>query len=101
MNLDVRTLTKYSEPFLVLGKDLFLFSYLGCGISLTDMLYLKYGDLAGGRVIFNRQKTGKLITFRLQSAAVDILRKSMKAEYNSDDYIFSCLKRTIHVMAEQ
>ena len=101
VNLDVRTLTKYPKPFLALSKDLFLFSYLGCGINLTDMLHLKYCDLTGDRVTFNRQKTGKLITFRLQPAAVYILRKYMKAEHNSDDYIFPCLKRTIHVTAEQ
>lgn len=101
VDLDVRTLTKYPKPFLVLSKDLFLFSYLGCGINLTDMLHLKYRDLIGDRITFNRQKTGKLITFRLQPAAMDILRKYMKVEHDSDDYIFPVLKRTIHVTAEQ
>ena len=101
VDLDVRTLTKYPKPFLVLSKDLFLFSYLGCGINLTDMLHLKHRDLIGDRITFSRQKTGKLITFRLQPAAMDILRKYMKVEHDSDDYIFPVLKQTIHVTAEQ
>ena len=32
---------------------------------------------------------------------MDILRKYMKVEHDSDDYIFPVLKRTIHVTAEQ
>ena len=49
-DLDVRTLTKYPKPFLQLAKDLFLFSYLSCGINLTDMLHLTYNNLAGDRI---------------------------------------------------
>ncbi|WP_302585550.1 hypothetical protein [uncultured Alistipes sp.] len=42
MNCKVRTLTKYPKPFLQLAKDLFLFSYLSCGINLTDMPHMRY-----------------------------------------------------------
>ena len=45
------TRTKYPKPFLQLAKDLFLFSYLSCGINLTDMLHLTYNNLAGDRIL--------------------------------------------------
>lgn len=65
IELDLRVLSKYPKPFMQLSKDLFLFSYLGCGINLTDMLHLRYRDIFDGRVTYHRQKTGKLISFLL------------------------------------
>lgn len=48
MDCEVRTLTKYPKPFLQLAKDLFLFSYLSCGINLTDILHIRYADIVDG-----------------------------------------------------
>ena len=91
----------YPVPFLQLSKDLFLFSYFSCGINLVDMLHLTYANIVDGRVIFNRQKTGKLISFALQPKAIEILQKYQKADYHSADYIFPILNRTIHKTAKQ
>lgn len=101
IELDVRLLTKYPTPFMQLSKDLFLFSYLGCGINLTDMLHLRYRDVFDGRVTYHRQKTGKLISFYLQTMAIDILRKYYQEEHTPDDYIFPVLKQKIHITATQ
>ena len=101
MGLDVRVLSKYPKPFMQLSKDLFLFSYLGCGINLTDMLHLRYRDIFDGRVTYHRQKTGKLISFHLQPLALEILRKYYQKEHVSDDYIFPVLKRKVHITATQ
>ena len=51
MDCEVRTLTKYPKPFLQLAKDLFLFSYLSCGINLTDILHIRYADIVDGRLV--------------------------------------------------
>ena len=75
MDCEVRTLTKYPKPFLQLAKDLFLFSYLSCGINLTDILHIRYADIVEERLVFNRQKTGKLLSFQLQPEALAILDK--------------------------
>lgn len=101
IELDVRLLTKYPTPFMQLSKDLFLFSYLGCGINLTDMLHLRYRDVFDGRVTYHRQKTGKLISFHLQPMAMNILRRYFKDSHSPDDYIFPVLKRKVHVTATQ
>ena len=101
IELDVRLLTKYPTPFMQLSKDLFLFSYLGCGINLTDMLHLRYRDVFDSRVTYHRQKTGKLISFYLQPMAMDILRKYYQEEHTPNDYIFPVLKRNFHISATQ
>ena len=101
MDCEVRTLTKYPKPFLQLAKDLFLFSYLSCGINLTDILHIRYADIVDGRLVFNRQKTGKLLSFQLQPAALDILDKYRQPNAHSQDYVFPVLRRSVHITAQQ
>lgn len=101
MDCEVRTLTKYPKPFLQLAKDLFLFSYLSCGINLTDILHIRYADIVDGRLVFNRQKTGKLLSFQLQPAALDILDKYRQLNAHPQDYVFPVLRRSVHITAQQ
>ena len=101
MDCEVRTLTKYPKPFLQLAKDLFLFSYLSCGINLTDILHIRYADIVDGRLVFNRQKTGKLLSFQLQPAALAIIDKYRQPNAHPQDYIFPVLRRSVHVTAQQ
>ena len=101
MDCEVRTLTKYPKPFLQLAKDLFLFSYLSCGINLTDILHIRYADIVDGRLVFNRQKTGKLLSFQLQPAALDILDKYRQPNAYPQDYVFPVLRRSVHITAQQ
>ena len=101
MDCEVRTLTKYPKPFLQLAKDLFLFSYLSCGINLTDILHIRYADIVDGRLVFNRQKTGKLLSFQLQPATLAIIDKYRQPNAHPQDYIFPVLRRSVHVTAQQ
>ena len=101
MDCEVRTLTKYPKPFLQLAKDLFLFSYLSCGINLTDILHIRYADIVDGRLVFNRQKTGKLLSFQLQPAALAIIDKYRQPNAHPQDYIFPVLRRSVHITAQQ
>lgn len=38
-------------------KDMFVFSFLGCGMNLTDIARLKYSNIEGGELVFVRKKT--------------------------------------------
>ena len=96
MSLDLRTVTAYHSHYLQLGRDLFLFSYLSCGINLTDMARIKYSDIFEGRLSYHRQKTGKLISFQLQPMALEIIAKYRKPDAAPNDYIFPILDRRIH-----
>ena len=101
IELDLRTVTTYHSPYLSLGRDLFLFSYLSCGINLTDMVRIRYCDIFEGRLSYHRQKTGKLISFQLQPMALDIIEKYRKPEARQDDYVFPILDRKVHKTAAQ
>ena len=96
IDLDLRTVTTFHSPYLSLGRDLFLFSYLSCGINLTDMARIRYSDIFDGRLSYHRQKTGKLISFLLQPMALDIIAKYRKPDAAPNDYIFPILDRRIH-----
>ena len=103
IELDVSELCKYKYPipFLSLAKDIFLFSYYGCGINLTDILHLEYKDIVENRVTFYRQKTGKLISFQLLPNAIEIIEKYSNRPHTKEDYIFPILKRDVHITAQQ
>ena len=61
----------------------------------------RYADIVDRRLVFNRQKTGKLLSFQLQSAALDILDKYRQPNAHPQDYIFPVLRRSVHVTAQQ
>ena len=96
ISLDLKSITSYHCPYLDLGRDLFLFSYLSCGINLTDMAKLQYANIVDGRLTYNRQKTGKLISFQLQPMAIEIIEKYRDIKSIKTDYIFPILNRHLH-----
>lgn len=101
ISLDLKSISTYHCPYLDLGRDLFLFSYLSCGINLTDMAKLQYANIVDGRVTYNRQKTGKLISFQLQPMAIEIIEKYKVLKDGKSDYIFPILDRRVHVTETQ
>lgn len=101
MNVDLRLITKYHSPLLYLSKDLFLFSYLGCGINLIDIAYLRYENIVENRLRFNRHKTGQPINFALQGQLREIILKYAKEDCNPKDFIFPILDRKIHKTQQQ
>jgi len=98
LNFDVKIISKRPQSHLQLSKDLFLFSYLGCGINMVDMAYLKWSDINSNRVTYKRHKTGRQINFLLQPHAVSIIKRY---EGLCEDYIFPFFNNSIHVSTEQ
>lgn len=98
IDLDVEVITKRPQSLIQFSKDLFLFSYLGCGINMVDMAHLRKENLFDSRVMYKRHKTGKQISFLLHPLAKDIMEK-----YNSNltSYIFPILDDSVHTTAEQ
>lgn len=58
-----------------LAVDMFAFSYLMGGINFTDMAFLTDKNVEGGRLVYVRQKTKKLIILPLQEKAVEIMNR--------------------------
>lgn len=60
-----------SEYSLELSRDLFMFSFYTRGMAFVDICYLRYNDIAGGVITYQRQKTGQSlyvgVTLQLQA----------------------------------
>ena len=53
--------------------DLFSFSYLMGGINFADMANLTRQNIVDGRLVYRRQKTGKLLNLPIHSRAMEII----------------------------
>lgn len=98
IDLDVKTLSNRPQSLLQFSKDLFLFSYFGCGINMIDIAYLKMDNIKDNRIVYIRHKTSKPISFTLQSHTADIISKY---EGLNNDYLFPILDNSGHLTAEQ
>lgn len=75
-------------PMECLAIDVFVFSYLNAGINFIDIAKLKRSNIVESQLIYNREKTKKLINVPLQQKAIDII-----AKYKNDKspYLFPIL----------
>jgi len=101
IELDVNKETNFYTPYLQFSKDLFLFSYLGCGVNITDIANLTYNDIYNNRIFYERQKTGKQINFQLQALANEIVKRYSPENPMPDDYIFPILDKRLHITPQQ
>lgn len=98
LNFDVSTITKRPQSLIQFSKDIFLFSYFGCGINMIDISYLKKSDVFEDRIVYRRHKTGKRISFSLQDYAKEIIQKYIGQNGN---YLFPILDNSLHKTADQ
>lgn len=84
--------TEDKDFYTILSVALFSFSYYMGGINFVDMAYLTTKNIVGGRLVYYRKKTGKLINLPLGTDALKILE-----HYNKQGvaYIFPILS-SIH-----
>ena len=77
-----------NTPMECLAIDIFAFSYLNAGINFIDIAKLKHSNIIGNQLIYNREKTKKLINVPLQQQAIEIITK-----YKNDKspYLFPVL----------
>jgi integrase/recombinase XerD len=88
-------------------RDLWFFSYLTNGINFNDMLRLKYKDIAGGEIHFNRHKT--IRTTKMQKEIIATLLPEMKniikkwgnPDRKPDNYIFPFLNKDMDPITEK
>jgi integrase/recombinase XerD len=78
-------------------RDLWFFSYLCNGINFSDMLRLRYKDIAGGEISFYRQKTIrssqnlKLISVTYLPEMKEIVKKWGNPDKKPSSYLFPFL----------
>lgn len=78
------------------AKDYWFFCYFGSGMNPADALRLRYKNLKGGYLVFNRQKTKESnpneIKVALIPQTVQILEKYASEERNPNDFLFPELR---------
>lgn len=87
---DVYRVVNYegTSPLEILAIDLFTFSYLCAGINFIDMAKLKHSNIRENQIVYNREKTKKLIIIPLQQKALQLIEKYRN---DSTPYIFPIL----------
>ena len=67
------------EPWQEEYRDLFMLSFYLCGINASDLLMCK--TLTNGRLVYKRNKTGRLYSIKVEKEAMDIINKYRGKEY--------------------
>ncbi|SEG27476.1 tyrosine-type recombinase/integrase [Parabacteroides chinchillae] len=78
-------------PFLLLTRDIFVFSYMASGIPFIDLVNLKQENIQGDFLVYYRRKTNALITTRLTKGMRVIIQRY--AGQGVDGLLFPILKR--------
>lgn len=74
---DIRRIMEYQGKSQMeqLAIDIFTFSYLCAGINFIDIAKLKHSNIRDNQLIYNREKTKKLIIVPLQAKAIQLIDK--------------------------
>lgn len=84
------------------ARQYFLFSYYGSGINFIDMANLKWKNIVGHRLYYNRAKTGKELSFKLLDPAIKILDywRPLTGQ-DQNNYVFPILNLSKHLTPQQ
>ncbi len=85
---------KATDEYMRFAIDIFAFTYYSGGINLTDIANLTAENIIADKLIYKRQKTGKLIKIPLQEKAKDLIVKYSNPENRYLFPIFSELHQT-------
>lgn len=90
------------------AKDFFVFSYMGNGINMKDILLLKWKDIDGDKIRFIRAKTMgtnktnvTAISFHLSSHIKAIIDRWKSTLTAPDDFIFPFLTKDMSIEKQQ
>lgn len=82
------TTTEKSEQKL--AADLFLFSFMACGMPFVDLIHLTRANLHGNELVYRRRKTGTLIRLELTAGMKQIIRRYDSGDTNQS-FLFPLL----------
>lgn len=78
-NVSVETLRQLFnypiEDWQVAYRDMFKLSFMLMGINFADMLNLEPEDMREGRIVFNRHKTARLYSMKVEPEALALIEK--------------------------
>ena len=100
----------YYEPFCELqkkAKDFWLFCYFANGMNVKDMLFLKYKNIQGEYLFFERAKTQrtartdtKQITVYMTQDILDIIKRQGSKTKSPNDYVFPIMRPGLTILEQ-
>lgn len=81
----IKTINLKSDKRLEFARDLFMFSFYTRGMSFVDIVALRKENIQNGIISYQRRKTGKLISIKIEKDIKRILDKYISLER---DYVF-------------
>lgn len=79
-------LTYPVEEWQVVYRDMFKLSFMLMGINFADMLNLCKSDMREGRIVFNRHKTARLYSMKVEPEAMELIEK-----YGGENHLLSIM----------
>lgn len=76
-----QVLTYPVEEWQVAYRDMFTLSFMLMGINFADMLNLTQSDMREGRIVFNRHKTARLYSMKVEPEALALIEKYAGVEH--------------------
>lgn len=71
------------------ARDMFMFSFYTRGMSLVDIAYLTCDNLDNGRLTYRRQKTGQVLSVKLEKCMLDIIERYYRPQTR---YLFPLIR---------
>lgn len=90
MMIELAPLEKNSR--MDMYRNMFVFSAYAGGLRISDMLFMKWKNFDGERVLIDTRKTGSTVSIKLPSKALEILAIYQKPDSNPDDFVFPALE---------
>lgn len=83
------------SPRLQKHRDMFIFSCYACGLRVSDVLLLKWGNISGEHINIVIQKTGVQSTIYMPKVAQNIIKRYKAKGNEENNYVFACLHEDI------
>ena len=91
----IRALDLEPQSKLRHTRNLFLFSFYMAGIRVSDLIQLKWENIADNRIEYSMDKTGGLKSIQIRKEIAEILVQYKNDDTEPNDYIFPMFERDI------
>ncbi len=88
---------RLTDPHDAFARDMFMFSFMLCGISFIDMAYLVRGNIDKGYLSYYRKKTAQRITIKWLPAMEEIVRRYSR--FCTADHLLPIITETDYMKA--
>lgn len=89
-NLENLTLVEGSQIYH--HRNIYVFAAYAGGLRISDILFLKWSNYDGERILVQTQKTSSVVSIKLPLKAIEIIEAYKTDNVNSNHYIFPFLK---------